>query len=150
MLGLWKARRGRKEAGVMITPFVDQTRQRLGGIPESVWREPYVLGFLGMLITLVATRDIGKLHATALASVQAGAWADITGSDGALVGEEICFLSVAGDQRFDLGCRNARAFFEALGACPSIRDHRFRREFDSEKAAIKSRTFHCGYRSEHR
>jgi len=38
----------------------------------------------------------------------------------------------------------------ALGACPSIRDHRFRREFDSEKAAIKSRTFHCGYRSEHR
>ena|SRR6516165_9980681 len=37
-----------------------------------------------------------------------------------------------------------------LGACPSIRDHRFRREFDSEKAAIKSRTFHCGYRSEHR
>jgi|SRR6516164_4379417 len=39
---------------------------------------------------------------------------------------------------------------EALGACPSIRVHRFRREFDSVKAAIRSRTFHCGYRSEHR
>jgi len=37
-----------------------------------------------------------------------------------------------------------------LGACPSIRVHRFRREFDSVKAAIRSRTFHCGYRSEHR
>jgi hypothetical protein len=37
-----------------------------------------------------------------------------------------------------------------LGACPSIRDHRFRREFDSVKAAIRSRIFHCGYRSEHR
>ena len=37
-----------------------------------------------------------------------------------------------------------------LGACPSIRDQRFRREFDSVKAAIRSRTFHCARRSEHR
>jgi hypothetical protein len=32
---------------------------------------------------------------------------------------------------------------ERLGACPSIRDHRFLGEFDSVKAAIRSRTFHC-------
>src|SRR6516164_2830459 len=44
----------------------------------------------------------------------------------------------------------AQGLVETLGACPSIRVHRFRREFDSVKAAIRSRTFHCGYRSEHR
>jgi hypothetical protein len=55
---------------------------------------------------------------------------------------------------FEIVAPNANAVNSAvtkfLGACPSIRDHRFRREFDSEKAAIKSRTFHCGSRSEHR
>jgi mandelamide amidase len=34
-------------------------------------------------------------------------------------------------------------YWETLGACPSIRDHRFLGEFDSVKAAIRSRTFHC-------
>ena len=112
VFGLWKARRGRKAATTAISPLMNTTRQRLG-LPDSVWREPYVVGFLVMLITLHATRNAGSLGTAALASVQAGAWADITGMAANLVGEEICFLSAAGDKAFDLGCRNATAFFEA-------------------------------------
>jgi hypothetical protein len=93
---------------------MNKTRQRLDGLPDSVWREPYVVGFLGMLITLHATRNAGSLGAAALASAQAGAWSDITGMAANLVGEEICFLTAAGDRAFDLGCRNATSFFEAV------------------------------------
>jgi hypothetical protein len=67
-----------------------------------------------MLITLHATRNAGSLGAAALASAQAGAWSDITGMAANLVGEEICFLTAAGDKVFDLGCRNATSFFEAV------------------------------------
>jgi hypothetical protein len=46
-----------------------------------------------MLITLAAKKAVGGLGAASLASVQAKAWTDITGADGTVVGEEICFLS---------------------------------------------------------
>jgi hypothetical protein len=114
VLGLWRARRGRRAATTAISPLMNGTRERLEGLPGSVWREPYVVGFLGMLITLHATRNAGALGTAALASAQAGAWSDITGMAANLVGEEICFLSAAGDKAFDLGCRNAAAFFEAV------------------------------------
>lgn len=113
VLGLWKARRGRRAATTAISPLMNKTRQRLGGLPDSVWREPYVVGFLCMLITLHATRGAGALGTAALASAQAGAWSDISGMGANLVGEDICFLSAAGDRAFDLGCRNATSFFEA-------------------------------------
>jgi hypothetical protein len=114
VLSLWRARRGRRAATTAISPLMNKTRQRLDGLPDSVWREPYVVGFLGMLITLHATRNAGSLGTAALASAQAGAWSDITGTAANLVGEEICFLSAAGDKAFDLGCRNAASFFEAM------------------------------------
>src|SRR5208337_2573009 len=34
-----------------------------------------------------------------------------------------------------------------LGACPSNRFDRFRREFDSAKSVIRSQSFHCSHRS---
>jgi hypothetical protein len=114
VLSLWRARRGRRAATTAISPLMDKTRQRLDGLPDSVWREPYIVGFLGMLITLHVTRKAGSLGTAALASAQAGAWSDITGMAANLVGEEICFLSAAGDKAFDLGCRNATSFFEAV------------------------------------
>ncbi len=116
MFGLWKGRQGRKAARAAITPFVVQTRQRLGPIPASAWRDPYVVGFLGMLITLVATRQTGPLGPAALASVQKGAWADITETEADLIGDEISFLSAGQNGAFDLGCRNATSFLAALNA----------------------------------
>jgi hypothetical protein len=116
VFGLWKAFRGRRAAAGQIIPLVDGTRLRLGNIPDTAWHDPYVIGFLGMLITFIATRSIGPLDTDDLAAVQAGAWTDITGMPGDLVGEEICFLSASNDNRFILGCRNAESFVGALAA----------------------------------
>jgi hypothetical protein len=142
VLSLWRARRGRRAATTAISPLMDKTRQQLQGLPDSVWREPYVVGFLGMLITLHATRNAGSLGAAALASAQAGAWSDITGMAANLVGEEICFLSAAGDKAFGLGCRNAASFFEAA----DILDRR------NEESLLKERhsSVACGHTEEDR
>jgi hypothetical protein len=113
MLGWLKSRRGRSAARALIQPYLNQSVQR-GAVAASTWHEPYVIGFLSMLITVVARREVGELSAASLAAVQAKAWTDITGADGTLVGEEICFLSAGEDKAFDLGCRNAVAFFEAV------------------------------------
>jgi hypothetical protein len=116
MLGLLKAHRGRRAAAAAIIPFLDDTRRRLGGIPDSAWRDPYVVGFLGMLITVIAQRLVGSLSTDTLASVQAGAWTDITEMPGDVIGEEMCFLGASRDDRFILGCGNAESFFQALSA----------------------------------
>lgn len=114
VFGLWKTYRGRRAAAGLIIPFIDGTRFRLGNIPDTAWHDPYVIGFLGMLITFIATRSTGPLDTDDLAAVQAGAWTDITGMPGDLVGEEICFLSASNDNQFILGCRNAKSFVRAL------------------------------------
>ena len=71
-----------------------------------------------MLITIEAERETGPLGMSAMAQLQSAAWADITGQTSDLVGEEICFLSAAGNKAFGAGCRNAAAFFEALNGRP--------------------------------
>jgi hypothetical protein len=114
MLGLWKTYRGRRAAADSIAPLVEASRRRLGGIPDSVWQDPYVIGFLGMLITLIASRNNTSLSSEDLAAVQAGAWADITGRSGDVLGEDICFLAAANDNRFVTGCRDAETFIQSL------------------------------------
>jgi hypothetical protein len=114
VFGLWKAYRGRRVAVGEIIPLVEGTRLRLGTIPDTAWRDPYVIGFLGMLITFIATRSTGPLDTDDLGAVQAGAWTDITGIPGDFVGEEICYLSTSNDNRFIIGCRNAESFVRAL------------------------------------
>jgi hypothetical protein len=114
VFGLWRTYRGRRVAAGQIIPLIDGTRLRLGNIPDTAWRDPYVIGFLGMLITRIATRSIGPLNTDDLAAVQAGAWTDITGMPGEIVGEEMCFLSASNNDRFMFGCRNAESFVSAL------------------------------------
>jgi hypothetical protein len=114
VFGLWRTYRGRRAAASQIIPLVDGTRLRLGNIPDTVWCDPYVIGFLGMLITFIATRSAGPLDTDDLAAVQAGAWTDITGMPGDVVGEEIIFLSASNDNGFIVGCRNAESFVRAL------------------------------------
>jgi hypothetical protein len=116
VFGLWKTYRGRRAAVGEIIPLIDGSRLRMSNIPDTAWHDPYVIGFLGMLITFIATRSIGPLDTDDLAAVQAGAWTDITGMPGDLVGEDICFLSASNDNRFLFGCRNAESFVRALDA----------------------------------
>jgi hypothetical protein len=122
VFGLWKTYRGRRAAVAQIIPLLDGTRLRLGNIPDAAWHDPYVIGFLGMLITSIATYHTGSLDTDDLAAVQAGAWADITGMPGDLVGEEMCFLSASNDSRFISGCRNAESFIQALDAAAPQRE----------------------------
>lgn len=114
MLGLWKARRGRKAAVAMIAPLVARSRDRLRGFPEYIWIDPYMTGFMIMLITLAARRAVSDLDSQALGLVQCEAWAEITGIRSASIGEETLHLSASGHKRFELGCRNAIAFDLAL------------------------------------
>lgn len=107
LLGLWKARRGRKAAVGIIAPFVTHSRQHLGSIPDSVWLHPYLVGFMVMFITLVARREVNVLDTQALGLVQSGAWAEITGLRPELIGEETLHCCAVGDRDFERGCRDA-------------------------------------------
>jgi hypothetical protein len=98
--------RGRNAAIATIRPLVEDSRRRLDGISDSVWLEPYMLGFLTMLITISAKHTIHRLGGQAMAKVQTEAWQAITGLD-YQVGEEIILLSEARDQQFMAGCSDA-------------------------------------------
>jgi len=107
LLGLWKARRGRKAAVAAIAPLVERSRQRLNGIPDAAWLDPYLVGFMITFITLVARREVNALDSQALGLVQCSAWGDITGMKAELVGEETLHCCELGDRDFECGCRDA-------------------------------------------
>lgn len=112
--GIWKSSQGRKAAVAAINPLVERSRQRLLGIPEIVWLDPYMIGFMTMLITLIAKREAKLKTSQALAHTQSSAWADITGMRGDLVGEEVALLSATRDEAFEIGCYNALVFGQTL------------------------------------
>jgi hypothetical protein len=114
LLGLWKARRARKAAVTIIGPLVERSRRRLNGIPGPVWFDPYLIGFMVMLITLIARRRVNVLDNQALGLVQCGAWGTITGLKADLVGEETLHCCAIGDRDFARGCCDAANFDLAL------------------------------------
>lgn len=111
---LWNARRGRRAAVAAIAPLVARSRQRLDGIPEQAWFDPYIVGFMVMLITLAARRAVNIADSQTLGAVQTEAWSQITSLRGDAIGEETLHLSASGHQAFEAGCRNAIAFDLAL------------------------------------
>jgi hypothetical protein len=113
MFRVLKTRRARRSAVALIRPFVERSRVSRE-IPNSLWFDPYFVGFLGMLITIAASWNKRSLGNDDLAEVQSKSWAEITGMHRELIGDEICSLSAAHDARFELGCRNALSFFQAL------------------------------------
>lgn len=115
MFRVWNSFRARRSVVAAIRPFVEHSRLKTE-IPDSLWLAPYFVGFVGMLITLIASRSVRALDTDELAAVQSKSWAVITGMDRALIGGEICALSAAGDPHFTTGCRNAYAVFEGLHA----------------------------------
>ncbi|MGO4712001.1 hypothetical protein [Bradyrhizobium sp. 2TAF24] len=102
-------RRGSKAAVALIGPLVDSSRSRLNGIPDIAWLDPYLVGFMVMLITIVAKREVARLQDEALCSVQSQAWSEITGLRTELIGEEALLLSSARHQQFELGRQRALA-----------------------------------------
>ncbi|MCW5567025.1 MAG: hypothetical protein KIS84_02215 [Dokdonella sp.] len=122
MLQWLRVRRARKAAVAAINPHVERSRSRLHGISDAAWRDPYVVGFLAMLITLVAQKEESRLGDQALGLVQLDAWEEITRVKTSNIGEEICLLSANGDTAFLSGCRNAQRMFDAFAAEPSVGD----------------------------
>lgn len=85
-------------------------------ITDHHWLDAYMIGFLMMLISLVARRRVHSIDDDTLGIVQAEAWEEITGLPGNVGGEEACLLSVNGHRDFQRGCLNAIAFMDAMTA----------------------------------
>lgn len=111
---LWTARRGRRAAVAAIAPLVTKSRHRLDGIPDEAWLDPYIIGFMMMLITLTARRSVNISDSHTLGAVQAEAWTRITSMRLSAIGEETVHLSATEHEAFEAGCRNAVAFDLAL------------------------------------
>jgi hypothetical protein len=107
---LWTARRGRRAAVAAIAPLVAKSRHRLDGIPERAWLDPYIVGFMMMLITLAARRAVNIPDSQTLGAVQTEAWTQITSMRASAIGEETLHLSATEHKAFEAGCRNAIAF----------------------------------------
>lgn len=119
MLGFLRERRGRKAAVRTLAPFVERSRQRLTGIPDDIWMDPYIIGFICTVITVEAKREVTSLGTQSLGYVQSRAWADITGLSADVIGEEISLLSMSRNGEFINGCRRGMSFVQALhGAAP--------------------------------
>lgn len=114
MLGLIKTRRGRKAAISLIAPFVEASRSRLSDLTEEAWLSPYIVGFMTMLISLIAERATGGLTSQSAGLVQLEAWQRVTGCNNNNIGEEICLLSSGNDPFFQEGCINAARFLAAI------------------------------------
>jgi hypothetical protein len=107
---LWSARRTSTLVTRTLSPAIGGTVLRLGGVPAHAWLDPYALGFVVTLVTLVAgtLRNHGP---QGLGFVQVDCWQRLTGvKDGAL-GERICLLSAGSDPAFMRGSRDARDYY---------------------------------------
>ena len=89
-----------------IRPLVEASRYRLDGIPSSIWLEPYMVGLLGMLITLVAEHEKRAIKQAAMQRIQSVSWRAITGLE-YRIGEEIMLLSSSHNADFLEGCMDA-------------------------------------------
>jgi hypothetical protein len=109
-----RSRRARKTAVATISPIVEQSRQRLGGISDDAWSDPYIIGFVVMLISVIARLEVGRIADRALCRVQSQAWQEITSMQGGAVVEDLLLLSSARNREFELGCHNAATFGSIL------------------------------------
>jgi hypothetical protein len=98
--------RARKAAVALIRPAVEDLRARRGGISDAIWLEPYMVGFMSMLITIFARWEAPSTDDAALGRIQERAWQEITGLRYP-IGREILLLSQAQDEQFATGCRDA-------------------------------------------
>ena len=122
MLELVKIWQARRRAVAAIRPLIDGSRRRLPDIPDRFWLSPYSLGFLTMLITLIAKRGAPGLDGQSLGLVQLDAWKELTGLRIDDIGEKICLFSLLCDAEFEHGCRDADMMFRAMANADRRRD----------------------------
>ena len=113
-LELSRQRRARKAAVAAIAPIVEGSRQRLGGISDIAWSDPYVIGFLVMLISIIARMESGRISADSMCTVQWRAREDITAAESDIIAEQLLLLSTDRNRDFEQGCSNAAAFSTIL------------------------------------
>ncbi|WP_342358823.1 hypothetical protein [Terrarubrum flagellatum] len=109
-----KAARARKAAVGVIAPLVAQTRERLREIPAHAWLDPYLIGFMATLITIIARQRFAACDSRLLASIQEAAWGEITGLPPELLGQEIIALSMAQNRNFISGCQDSFAIAKRI------------------------------------
>jgi len=90
-----------------LTPLIQDSQQRLHVIPAIAWLDPYMLGFMAMLITALARAQQRSLSEADLCFIQAQAWSDLTGMSADLFGREALLLAESSDQEFLRGCNDA-------------------------------------------
>ena len=56
-----RTRKARRAAVAAISPIVEDSRHRLGGISDVAWSDPYIIGFMVMLISIIARLESGKI-----------------------------------------------------------------------------------------
>lgn len=100
-------RKGRRAAVAVIGPLVEQSRARLNGIPDTAWRDPYLVGFMLTLITIVARIESRTLQDRYLSVIQSQAWSAITDMDADLIGEDALTFSTSHPREFQYGCHRA-------------------------------------------
>jgi hypothetical protein len=91
-----------------IRPLVEESRERLNGISDAIWFEPYMVGFISMLITIFAKWEERSMRDDSIGRIQEDAWQAITGLNYP-IGKEIILLSESRDEQFAMGCRDAAA-----------------------------------------
>ena len=116
LLNPLRVRRARRAAVSAISPLVECSRQKFGAVSDETWSDPYVIGFIVMLITVAARESCRNLDEDSLCLVQILAWQDITSQYSGLIGEEILLLSQTPNAEFDDGCRDGLVLGKLLAA----------------------------------
>src|SRR5712664_1049604 len=117
---LSRVRKARKAAVTVLSPIVEKSRHRLGGISEVTWSDPYMIGFMVMLISIIARIESGKIAGNSMSLVQCRAWEDITRMRSDMMAEELLLLSTARNRDFELGCHNAATLGSILFGSPIL------------------------------
>jgi hypothetical protein len=117
---LSRVRKARKAAVTAISPIVEDSRCRLGAIPDAAWSDPYVIGFMVMLISIIARVESGRISQDSMSRVQCSAWEDITSMKPEVMAEELLLLSMSRNRDFEFGCQNAATFGAILWGGPVL------------------------------
>lgn len=121
-LELSRTRKARRAAVATISPIVEGSRHRLGGISDVAWSDPYIIGFLAMLISIIARLESSKISGDSLCVVQCRAWEEITAMTSETMAEQLLLLSTDRNRDFELGCHNAAAFSAILFGTETLQE----------------------------